>query len=66
MMPVFPIFNAAGDITSWGQYTFNAKQALGGTFGNGATNVYYSHADTATTNGVTFPTSSAAGYNPFV
>ncbi|MDV3517922.1 S-layer protein [Lentilactobacillus otakiensis] len=62
--PVFPVFDAAGDVTAWGQYTFTARQALGGTFGNGATSVYYSY-PASTTTGVTFPTNSTTGYTPF-
>ncbi|RRG05958.1 MAG: S-layer protein [Lactobacillus sp.] len=61
---VFPVFDKDGNISHFAQYTFTAQQALGGTFGQGATTVYYSYSTTPSQ--TSFPTASSSNtYSPF-
>ncbi|MCT3557629.1 S-layer protein [Lentilactobacillus buchneri] len=61
---VFPVFDKNGNISHFAQYTFTAQQALGGTFGQGATTVYYSYSTTPSQ--TSFPTASSSNtYSPF-
>ena len=67
--PVYPVFNTAGNVASWSQFTYTASNANGGTFGTSPVQVVYNFDFTKPTTSVTFPaptTTNPTTTNPLV